>query len=157
MSLRTPGGVDARATRCPHWWLAAILVAGTGGVQTVPTLDMLPVSQAKPASRPPHQKSYRVHSMSNRVSISELRQRASGVLRRVTGGEVVEVTDHGHPTARIVPWRPGVLDQLVLEGRATEASCDLLDLIETLGLPVAGEPGGMAPSLALAELRSDER
>ncbi|HUY56180.1 MAG TPA: hypothetical protein VMV23_13605 [Candidatus Nanopelagicaceae bacterium] len=56
-----------------------------------------------------------------------------------------------------MPWRPGVLDQLVLEGRATEASYDLLDLIETLGLPVAGEPGGMAPSLALAELRSDER
>ncbi|MHB8313240.1 MAG: type II toxin-antitoxin system Phd/YefM family antitoxin [Candidatus Dormibacteria bacterium] len=95
--------------------------------------------------------------MTNRVGIRELRQRASGVLRRVTGGEVIEVTDHGHPIARIVPLRPEVLDQLVLEGRATEASYDLLDLIESLGLPVAGQPGGMAPSLALAELRSDER
>ena len=95
--------------------------------------------------------------MTNRVGIRELRQRASGVLRRVTGGEVIEVTDHGHPTARIVPLRPGVLDQLVLEGRATEASYDLLDLIESLRLPAAGQPGGMAPSLALAELRSDER
>ncbi|MHB1893708.1 MAG: hypothetical protein ACYCTZ_09485 [Candidatus Dormibacteria bacterium] len=70
---------------------------------------------------------------------------------------MIEVTDHGHPITRIVPFRPGVLDQLVLEGRATEASYDLRDLIESLQLPVAGEPGGMAPSLALAELRSDER
>ncbi|MHB8325131.1 MAG: type II toxin-antitoxin system Phd/YefM family antitoxin [Candidatus Dormibacteria bacterium] len=95
--------------------------------------------------------------MSNRVGLRELRQQASGVLRRVAGGEVIEVTDHGHPIARIVPFRPGVLDQLVLEGRATEASYDLLDLIESLRLPVAGEPAGMAPSLALAELRSAER
>lgn len=117
---------------------------------------MLPVSPAKPASRPPHQKSYRVHSMSNRVGISELRQQFSGVLRRVTGGEVIEVTDHGHPIARIVPLLPRMLDQLVLEGRATEASYGLLDLIESLQLPLVGEPGGIAPSLALAELRSDE-
>lgn len=106
---------------------------------------------------PPGLMCYRVYSMSNRVGIRELRQQASWVLRRVTGGEVIEVTDHGHPIARIVPLRPGVLDQLVVEGRATEASYDLLDLIEALRLPVVGEPGGIAPSLALAELRSDER
>ncbi len=68
--------------------------------------------------------------MINRVGIRELRQQASAVLKRVAGGEVIEVTDHGHPIARIVPLRPGALDQLVLEGRATEATGDLLDLMD---------------------------
>lgn len=101
-------------------------------------------------------KCYRVDTMSNQVGIRELRQQASAVLRRVARGEAIEVTDHGHPIARIVPLRPGALDQLVLEGRATEAAGDLLDLADGLGLPV--EPGGgMLPSAALAELRADER
>jgi len=94
--------------------------------------------------------------MSNSVGIRELRQQASAVLRRVVGGEAIEVTDHGHPIARIVPLRPGVMDQLVLEGRATEAVGDLLDIANDLGLPVCAR-GQMAPSAALAELRADER
>jgi antitoxin (DNA-binding transcriptional repressor) of toxin-antitoxin stability system len=75
-------------------------------------------------------------------------------MRRVVGGETIEITDHGHPIARIVPLRPGTLDQLVLEGRATEAVGDLLDVAEERGLPAA-EP--ILPSAALAELRADER
>jgi antitoxin (DNA-binding transcriptional repressor) of toxin-antitoxin stability system len=74
----------------------------------------------------------------------------------VVAGEAIEVTDHGHPIARIVPLRPGVLDQLVLEGRATEQSGDLLDLLETLNLPAAPR-GAILPSEALEELRADER
>ncbi len=100
------------------------------------------------------QKCYRVYTMSNQVGIRELRQQASGVLRRVAAGETIEVTDHGHPIARIVPLRPGALEQLVLEGRATGASGDLLDLVEEMGLPTAG--AGPA-SAALAKLRADER
>jgi prevent-host-death family protein len=92
--------------------------------------------------------------MSNRVGIRELRQQASAVLRRVVRGESIEVTDHGHPIARIVPLRPGMLDQLVLEGRATEAEGDLLDMADEMGLPAAG---ASLPSVALAELRADER
>jgi prevent-host-death family protein len=95
--------------------------------------------------------------MSTRVGIRELRQQASAVLRRVVAGEVVEVTDHGHPIARIVPLRPSVLDQLILEGRATEAEGDLLDLMDELGLPAAPEAGRQTPSSALAELRELER
>ncbi len=95
--------------------------------------------------------------MGNRVGIRELRQQASAVLKRVVDGEVIEVTDHGHPIARIVPLRPGVLDQLVLEGRATEATGDLLDLMDELGLPQPAEVGRQMPSQALAELRADER
>jgi prevent-host-death family protein len=93
----------------------------------------------------------------NRVGVRELRQQASAVLKRVQAGEVIEVTEHGHPIARIVPLRPGLLDQLVLEGRATEATGDLLDLMDDLGLPQAAEAGRQPPSQALAELRADER
>lgn len=99
---------------------------------------------------------YSVHTMSNTVGIRELRQQASAVLRRVVAGEAIEVTDHGHPIARIVPLHPGVLDQLVLEGRATEQTGDLLDLLDTLSLPAAPR-GATLPSEALAELRADER
>lgn len=97
---------------------------------------------------------YCVVTMSNRVGIRELKQQASAVLKRVVKGEVIEITDHGHAIARIVPLRAGVLDQLVLEGRAIEADGDLLDLAGELGLP-ATRPG--LPSAALAELRADER
>jgi prevent-host-death family protein len=83
-----------------------------------------------------------------------LRQQVSGVLKRVVGGETIEITEHGHPIARIVPLRPGALDQLVREGRATGAAADLLDVADELGLPVAAP---VLPSLALAELRADER
>lgn len=92
--------------------------------------------------------------MENRVGIRELRQNASRVLKRVVNGEIIEVTDHGHPIARIVPLRAGALEQMVLEGRATPASGDLLDLADAIGLPVSGE---QPASAAVAELRDDER
>jgi prevent-host-death family protein len=95
--------------------------------------------------------------MSNSVGIRELRQQASSVLKRVLGGEVIDVTEHGHPIARIVPFRPGALEQLVLEGRASEGEGDLLDLMQELGLPAAPTPGRLSPARALAELRADER
>jgi prevent-host-death family protein len=94
--------------------------------------------------------------MYGRVGIRELRQHVSAVLRRVAGGEVIEVTDHGRPVARIVPLRPGVLDQMTQDGRATEATGDLLDRAEELGLPIESA-GRVLPSSALAELRADER
>jgi prevent-host-death family protein len=90
------------------------------------------------------------------VGIRELRQQASAVLRRVVAGETIEVTEHGHPIARIVPLRPGVAEQLVLDGRATAADGDLLDLLDELGLPAEPE-GPLLPSEALAELRAAER
>jgi prevent-host-death family protein len=97
---------------------------------------------------------YRVGTVSSQVGIRELRQKASQLLRRVVAGETIEVTDHGHPIARVVPLRPNALDQLVLEGRATEARTDHLDLADELGLPVRART---LPSAALAELRADER
>lgn len=99
-----------------------------------------------------------VDTVSDKVGIRELKQQTSAVLRRVTAGETIEVTDHGHPIARIVPLRPGALDQLVTEGRAVAPASDLLDLLEELRLPARAQPAGeISASAALAELRADER
>ncbi len=68
----------------------------------------------------------------------------------------MEVTDHEHPIARVVPFRAGVTDQLISEGRATEASGDLLDSADALGLPEA-TAGAMQLSAAVAELWANER
>lgn len=90
-----------------------------------------------------------------RVGIRELRQQASTLLKRVAGGEVVDVTDRGHLVARIMPLRMGELDQMVAEGAASEAHGRLLDVVESLDLPTKAK-GSALPSLALAELRRDE-
>jgi prevent-host-death family protein len=93
----------------------------------------------------------------DRIGIRELKQRASAIIRRVAAGEPIEITDYGHPVARLVPLRGGRLDQLAAEGRSTEPRADLLDLMDGLGLPLPAEPGVPAPSEVLAELRADER
>ena len=90
--------------------------------------------------------------MGHSVGIRELRQQTSALLKRVGGGESVDVTDHGHPIARIVPLAGEGLQQLAREGRATAASGDLLDHAVELGLPAAAS-GPHLPSAALAELR----
>jgi prevent-host-death family protein len=88
-----------------------------------------------------------------RVGVRELRDNISAVLRRVALGEAVEVTDHGHPVARIVPLRyRRHLDQLIAEGRAIPAEGDLLD-----EEPLPAPPGAPSGSKALADLRADER
>lgn len=55
---------------------------------------------------------------SARVGIRELREDLSRVIREVRKGKVVEVTDHGHPVARLVPIAAaaGALSDLVGEG-----------------------------------------
>jgi antitoxin (DNA-binding transcriptional repressor) of toxin-antitoxin stability system len=77
-------------------------------------------------------------------------------MKRVEAGESIDVTEHGHPIARIVPLRPTAFDQLLLEGRATGASGDLMTLMDELGLPVPSV-SSMLPSEALGQLRADER
>ena len=94
--------------------------------------------------------------MGDSVGLRELRQHTSSVLKRVVAGEVVEVTDHGHPIARIVPLQPGTLEQMTIEGRATPAEHDLLDLLDEMSLPARSVGPGL-PSRALAELRAEER
>ena len=88
-----------------------------------------------------------------RVGIRELKQNASAVVRRAAAGETVEITDRGRPVARMVPLGDrGVLQQMVAEGRATEAEGDLLD-----HAPMDQIVGKRSLSAVLAEMRSDER
>jgi prevent-host-death family protein len=91
--------------------------------------------------------------MTTTVGIRELRQNASAVLRKVAAGETVEVTDHGHPIARIVPLHAErTLDQLITEGRATEPRGDLLSVE-----PLPAHRGEPRLSSVLADMRDDER
>ncbi len=58
----------------------------------------------------------------DRVGVRELRQNLSVYLRRIEAGEVLEVTEHGRPVARLTPLPPrrlGALERLIAEGRAT--------------------------------------
>lgn len=88
-----------------------------------------------------------------RVGVRELRDNISAVLRRVASGEAIEITDHGHPVARLVPLsHRSVLDQMIAEGRATPAEGDLL-----AEGPLPPPPGAPSGSDALADLRANER
>jgi prevent-host-death family protein len=89
----------------------------------------------------------------DRVGVRELRQHLSVHLRRVAGGETLEVTEHGRPVAVLAPLsRPdSVVGRLVAAGRATEPEGDLVDL---------GPPKGRTSrrlSDALHALRDDRR
>ena len=53
------------------------------------------------------------------MGIRELRDALTVVLRRVEGGERIEVTRDGEPVAVIAPYAPRGIDRLVAEGRAT--------------------------------------
>jgi prevent-host-death family protein len=44
--------------------------------------------------------------MTGQIGIRQLREGLSKALRRVRAGEILEVTDHGRPVARIVPLAP---------------------------------------------------
>lgn len=88
------------------------------------------------------------------IGIRELRQRASRYLREVQRGETIEVTDRGHPVARLVPVpRHGSLEDLEASGRLVRAAGDAL----ALGPPLEPAEGKALPSEALAEARADER
>lgn len=87
------------------------------------------------------------------MGIRELRDNLPAAIRQVRAGESIEVTDHGHPVARLVPIHVrSAYDQLVAEGRVIPAEVDLLDF-EPLPVP----PGMPTLSEILAEMREDER
>lgn len=86
------------------------------------------------------------------MGVRELRQNLSVYLRRVKGGETLEVKERGHRVAVLAPAnaKATTLDRLIAAGRATAAAGDLLDL---------GPPRGRRPSRrasrALAKLREE--
>ena len=54
----------------------------------------------------------------SRIGIRELRQELSRALQRVRKGQILEVTDRGHPVARIVPIVAAAerLNELIADG-----------------------------------------
>lgn len=87
------------------------------------------------------------------MGIRELRNNLPAVIRRVRAGEGIEVTDHGHPVARLVPIHVrSQYEQMVAEGRIVPPEVDLLDF-EPLPVP----PGMSTASEILAEMRDGER
>lgn len=88
------------------------------------------------------------------IGIRELRQQASRYLRDVQRGETFEVTDRGHPVARLVPVpvSSGV-EELVASGRLVPAVGDALEL----GPPLTPASDTALPGEALEKLRADER
>ncbi len=59
-----------------------------------------------------------------RVGVRELRQNLSVYLARVKAGESLEVTEHGHPVARLTPnprVKLSILDQMIADGLVTPA------------------------------------
>jgi prevent-host-death family protein len=100
-----------------------------------------------------HQPGARIRR-AGQVGVRELRQNLSVYLRRVRDGETLEVTEHGHGVAYLVPKSRGHVsrrDQLITEGRLIPATHDLLDLE-----PVEPAPG---PSVAeiLQQMRDEDR
>jgi prevent-host-death family protein len=84
-----------------------------------------------------------------KVGVRELRQNLSVYLRRVEGGEVLEVTARGRSVAVLAPLPEGssALGRLAAAGRARMPVGELLDL---------GAPEGV-PSGRLSEALREER
>ncbi len=91
--------------------------------------------------------------MTETIGIRTLQRNASAVVARASSGEVVEVTDHGRPVARIVPLRQGALASLVEAGLARPARLVPADLPPPLPRP----RGSSSLSDLLREVRDDDR
>jgi prevent-host-death family protein len=89
-----------------------------------------------------------------RIGVRELNQNTSQVLARVSGGETIEITDRGHPVARLVPVGDDApaLARLVASGRATApTSAGPIPLP-----PVLGDTS-IDSAAELAAMRDEER
>lgn len=88
-----------------------------------------------------------------RVGVRELRQNLSVYLRRVRAGQTLEVTERGHPVARLMPLEQHMTayDRLVAEGTITPATARTEDLPP----PVKLKRGELTISEALEEQRAE--
>lgn len=85
------------------------------------------------------------------IGIRELKQNASAAVSRAAAGEVLVVTDHGRPVARLVPLGSSRSSQLVTAGLARSPRRALANLPRPAGAPSS------ALSQALGEDREDQR
>jgi prevent-host-death family protein len=85
------------------------------------------------------------------IGVRELRQNASKYLKEVAAGESFEITDRGHPVARLVPTTGDPWRDLISAGEVVEATRSLrVDDITPGSYPHSA-------SEALKRLRDDER
>lgn len=88
-----------------------------------------------------------------RVGVRELRQNLSVYLDRVKAGETLEVTEHGHPAARLgpIPREPlSIVDQMIADGRITPATGNRRNLPPPPRIP------GRPLSEILQEMRDED-
>lgn len=86
-----------------------------------------------------------------RIGVRELRQHASRYLEEVATGESIEITDRGHPVARLVPISGDPWEDLINAGEVVKAARPM----NTDDL----KPAAYAHSASetLERLRNDER
>lgn len=85
------------------------------------------------------------------IGVRELRQHASKYLEEVAAGESIEITDRGHPVARLVPISGDPWQDLINAGEVVTAARPIgVDDIA----PAAYKHSG---SETLERLRNDER
>ncbi len=85
------------------------------------------------------------------IGVRELRQHASRYLEQVAAGESMEITDRGHPVARLVPITGDLWEDLISTGEVVKAARPMsIDDIELVAHPHSA-------SESLQRLRSDER
>jgi prevent-host-death family protein len=88
------------------------------------------------------------------IGVRELNQNTSQVLARVSGGESIEITDRGHPIARLVPVGDdrSSLAKLVAAGRAVAPT-------STGRVPLPPKLGedNVDVAATLASMRDEER
>lgn len=85
------------------------------------------------------------------IGVRELRQHASKYLEEVASGESIEITDRGHPIARLVPISSDPWQDLINAGEVVKARRPM----NTGDLTPAAYPH--SASETLERLRHDER
>lgn len=90
--------------------------------------------------------------MDNRVGIRELQQQAPAVISRVRDGEILVLTDHGHPVARIMPAGPNTLSELAGTGLVSTPDKDITALLDRIPQGELSTKG----TDALRELRKEQ-
>lgn len=84
------------------------------------------------------------------VGIRALKQNASAVVARAARGEIITITDHGRPVARLTPLPVSPFEELAAAGKVSPA---VVDAFTPEPLP----PGGRPLSELLLEQRDEER
>ncbi|MFV0433927.1 MAG: type II toxin-antitoxin system Phd/YefM family antitoxin [Leucobacter sp.] len=98
----------------------------------------------------------------NSVGIRALKQNASEVVARAAKGEIIEITDHGKPVAKIVPLREDRYEEMVSSGQITPPRASLAEYIaehKTLQaeLKAQGIPITNTSSMTLQEILDEQR